>query len=81
MKIFSFLLKKVETTGLAILAVVSLFLLGRNSRLSKKNKALNNINTNQNKTIEIQKKVINVAKNTSSTDIDGNIKRMRERKL
>jgi hypothetical protein len=81
MKIFSFLFSKLETAGLAILAILSLFLLGRNSRLSKKNKALNNINTNQNKTIEIQKKVINVAKNTKSVDVSGNIERMRQDKL
>lgn len=81
MKIFSFLLKKVETTGLAILAVVSLFLLGRNSRLSKKNTELNSANRFANKTIKTQKKVIDVRKNTKPTDIAGNIERMYQDKL
>jgi hypothetical protein len=81
MKIFSFFFGKVERIALAILGTFSLFLLGRNSRLSKKNEELNNANIGQNKTIEIQKKVIDVAKNRKRTDLNGMLKRMRQDKL
>ena len=64
-----------------LLGLFSLFLLGRNSRLSKQNQRLNSNLQGQKQTIEIQKKVINVAKNTKPTDIDGNIERMRKNKL
>lgn len=77
----SYLFQKIEKIALAALGIFSLILVSRNSKLSRQNKRLNRANELQNKTIEIQKKVINVAKNTSSTDIDGNIKRMHERKL
>ena len=81
MKIFSFFFNKAERIILAVLSVFSLFLLGRNSRLSKKNKELNKANIGQNKTIEIQKKVIDVAKNRKRTDLNGMLKRMRQNKL
>ena len=66
---------------MAILAVISFIAFCRNNTLTRKNKELSKANKNQNKTIEVQKKVIEVAKNTKSTDIDGNIERMRQGKL
>ena len=81
MKLFSLLFSKLEYVGLAILSIVSFVVFGRNNVLSRKNQELSKINENQNKTIEVQKKVIEVAKNTKSTDIDGNIERMRKNKL
>lgn len=77
----SFLFQKVEKLALFVLGLFSLFLLGRNSRLSRQNKRLNSNLQGQKQTIEIQKKVINVAKNTKSVDISGNIERMRKNKL
>jgi hypothetical protein len=74
-------LKKIELLAISVLGFLSLFLLGRNSWLSKQNKKLNQDNSNQVKTIDVQKKVINIAKNTKPTDIDGNLKRMRSNKL
>lgn len=74
-------LKKIELLVISALGFLSLVLLGRNSSLSKQNKKLNQENSNQVKTIDAQKRVINVAKNTKPTDIDGNLKRMRSRKL
>lgn len=74
-------LKKIEILAISALGFLSLVLLGRNSSLSKQNKKLNQENSNQVKTIHVQKKIINVAKNTKPTDIDGNLKRMRSRKL
>ena len=72
---------KIKGYCVMLLGLFSLFLLGRNSRLSKQNQRLNSNLQGQKQTIEIQKKVINVAKNTKPTDIDGNIERMRKNKL
>tara|TARA_B110000908_G_C10259981_1_gene458474 strand:+ start:2227 stop:2478 length:252 start_codon:yes stop_codon:yes gene_type:complete len=80
-KMLSIFFKKVELYFIAILGAVSLFLIGRNSNLSKTNKKLNQDNSNQSSVIEVQKKVIHVAKNTKPTDIGGNLERMRQDKL
>lgn len=78
---FNFLFSKLQNIGIAILGIFSLFLLGRNSKLSKKNRELNSAISNQSNVIEIQKKVINVTKNSKPTDINGNIERMRNGKF
>ncbi len=75
------LTKKINLAVFGILGFLSLFLIGRNSKLAKLNESLNRKNKNQNKTIKIQKKVIDVAKNTKPTDIAGNIERMYQDKL
>lgn len=77
----SFLFQKVKNLALFILSLFSLFLLGRNSRLSKQNRRLNSNLQGLSQTIETQKKVINVIKTTKDTDIAGNIKRMQDNKL
>ena len=81
MTTFSFLFTQIEKIGLAILGVFSLFLLGRNSRLSKQNKSLSSDLQGQSQIIDIQKKVIDVTKNTKPTNLDGNLERMRKDKL
>jgi len=81
MIIFSFLFKKIERIGLAIIGLFSLFLLGRNSRLSKQNKTLSSDLQGQSQIIDIQKKVIDVAKNNKHTELNGTIGRMLKDKL
>lgn len=77
----SFLVSKVQGIGLAIIGLFSLFLLGRNSRLSKQNKTLSSDLQGQSQIIDIQKKVIDVAKNNKHTELNGTIGRMRRDKL
>ena len=81
MNIFSFLLGNLKSIGLGIWGIFTLYILGKNSKLSKKNDELNLDVKEQTKTIEIKDKVINVVQNTKPTDIGSNIKRMRNKKL
>lgn len=81
MNIFTFLLSNLRSIGFAIWGIFTLYILGKNSKLSKKNDKLNLDVKEQSKTIEIKDKVISVVQNTKDTDIDGNIKRMRNKKL
>lgn len=77
----NFLVSNLKSIGLGIWGIFTLYILGKNSKLSKKNDKLNLDVKEQAKTIEIKDKVINVVQNTKPTDIDGNIKRMRNQKL
>jgi lysozyme len=77
----NFLLSNLKSIGLSIWGVFTLYILGKNSKLSKQNDELNLDVKEQSKTIEIKDKVINVVQNTKPTDIDGNIERMRNKKL
>jgi hypothetical protein len=78
MGIFSFLFSQGGKILPLIMGAFSLFLMGRNSRLSKENDALNSDVKNQELDLLKKSKVIDVIKNTKSTDIDGNIDRMRK---
>ncbi len=78
---FSFLFKKIETTGLAVLGIFAFIIFGKNSRLKKENDKLTEQVKSSDELVKIQKKVIEVAKNNKPTDIDGNIERMRKDKL
>ena len=77
----NFILSNLKSIGLGIWGVFTLYILGKNSKLSKDNNNLNLSLKEQSKNIEIKDKIINVVQNTKSTDIDGNIKRMRNQKL
>jgi hypothetical protein len=66
--------------GLA-LSMISLFLWSRNKTINKRYEALDSKTKDQAKTIEIQKKIIHVIKNTKPVDLNGNIKRMRDKEL
>jgi len=81
MNIFSFLLSNLKSINLGIWGIFTLYILGKNSKLSKQNDALNLDVKEQARTIAIKDKVINVVQNTKPTGIDGNIKRMRKNKL
>lgn len=78
---FKLFFNKISTTTSIILGCISLFLFGRNAKLSRDNDKLNKDIKKQSKIIDVQEKVINVTKNTKDKPIDGNIKRMRKNKL
>ena len=81
MQILKILTSNFKHLLLLITGFVSLFLLGRNSRLSKQNKTLSSDLQGQSQIIDIQKKVIDVAKNNKRTKLNGNITRMRKDEL
>ena len=87
---FGLLLRKVSNTTIILLVIVNFFLWQNNAVLREKNKALllkehsarlTTQNDNHIQTIEIQKKVIEVVKNTRSVDLATNIKRMYDNEL
>lgn len=84
------LLGRVSNTVIALLAMLNFFLWQHNTFLRAKTKELllkeqNTILSTQNSdqihTIEIQRKVIEVVKNTESVDFDTNLKRMYNNEL
>lgn len=77
----NFVLSNLRSIGFGIWGIFTLYILGRNSKLSKQNDELNLDVKEQAKTITIKDKVINVVQNTKPTDINGNIERMRKNKL
>lgn len=87
---FGLLQRKVSNTTIVLLVIVNFFLWQNNSVLREKNKTLllkehsarlTTQNDNHIHTIEIQKKVIEVVKNTRSVDLATNIKRMYDNEL
>ena len=59
------------------MAVLTLYLVGRNSKLSKQNDSLNKDIMEQSKNIEVKKEVINALREIKDLDINGNVERMR----
>lgn len=81
MQIFKILTAKTESILLLIGGIIGICLFGRNSKLSAQNKKLNAKLQDNAVVIQKQKRVMNVRKNTKPTNIDGNVKRMRQNKL
>lgn len=77
----SFLLSKIELIGVAIIALFGFILQGKNSKLIRENRELMLNNSTQDEIIKAQQEMLHAAKNTKPTDIAGNIKRMRNKKL
>ena len=63
------------------MAVLTLYLVGRNSKLSKQNDSLNKTVLEQSKNIKLKTEFINVIQKTKPCTITGNVKRMRNNKL
>ena len=78
---FLSLFKKISTATETAMGAIMLFLLALCSRLFKKTSVLERENDQKLKVIQKQKKLINVSKNTKPTDIVGNVRRMRKRKI
>jgi predicted RNase H-like nuclease (RuvC/YqgF family) len=55
----------------------TLYLVGKNSKLSKQNDSLNEDIMEQSKNIEVKKEVINALREIKDLDINGNVERMR----
>lgn len=62
---------------LSITALVGLYLLKRNKSLTSENQALIEINIEKDKVINIQQKVLDASEDIKSTDLDGNLDRLR----
>jgi len=77
----NFILSNLKSIGLGIWGIFTIYILGKNSKLSKENDNLNSSLKEQSKNIEIKDKVINVVQNIKATDINGNAERMRKNKL
>ena len=74
---FSFLFANIKSILTTIMAVFTLYLVGRNSKLSKQNDTLNEDIMEQSKNIEVKKEVINALREIKDLDINGNVERMR----
>lgn len=72
----SFLLVNLKNIMVGIVAVFTLFLLRKNKTLTAKNNELQQNNTEKDKVINIQAKVLDASENTKSTDLDGNLERL-----
>ena len=81
MLIWTFLISNLSKIGIGITGILGFFLYGKNSKLTRENKELQQSLESSNRVVEIQNKVINVTQNTKPTDFDGNLQRMRDGKL
>ena len=79
--IWALIFSNLSKIGMGIFGAIGLFLYGKNSKLSQENARLQQDLKANDKIIDIQKKVINVAQNIQPTDFDGNLQRMRDGKL
>ena len=61
----------------SVWGIFTLYLVGRNNKLSKQNDSLNENVLEQSKNIEIKKEVINALREIKDLDINGNVERMR----
>lgn len=59
----------------------TLYLVGKNAKLSKQNETLNKDVIQQSKNIEVKKEIINVIQKTKPSDITGNVERLRNKNL
>lgn len=78
---FSFIFANIKSIGAGLLGLFMFYVLGKNSKLKKENDDLNTTVLNQAKNIEVKKEIINVIQKTKSSNISGNVKRMRDKKL
>lgn len=74
---FNFILINIKSIFTTVMAVLTLYLVGRNSKLSKQNDSLNKDIMEQSKNIEVKKEVINALREIKDLDINGNVERMR----
>lgn len=70
----------INKAGSIIMSFFSLFLLGKNSRLTKENEILKITAQDKDKIIAIQNKVLDATANNQATSPDDAIERMRQNK-
>ena len=78
---FSFIFANIKSIGAGLLGLFMLYIMGKNSKLKKENDDLNVTVLDQAKNIELKGEIIDVVKTVKSTDVTGNVKRMRDKKL
>lgn len=71
----------IKKSYLGILAVFGIFLLRRNSKLTRENEELGNHLRDNEKVIKVQNEVIHALQNNKPADLDTNIKRMHNKEL
>lgn len=76
---FNFKFENLKSFIFGIWGIFTIYLLGKNSKLSKQNDNLNKNVIEQSKNIEIKKEIIDVIQKTKPSNISGNIKRMRNK--
>jgi predicted RNase H-like nuclease (RuvC/YqgF family) len=74
---FNFILSNLKSIGMTIWGLLTLYIVGKNSKLSKQNDSLNKDIIEQSKNIETKKEVINALREIKDLDISGNVERMR----
>jgi hypothetical protein len=75
------LFSNIKTVFTFLAGICTFVLFSKNSRLKKENDKLLEQVKSSDELVKVQKKVIHIAKNTKSTDIDGTLERMRKGKL
>lgn len=78
---FSLLFANLKSILTGLMGIFTIYLIGKNSRLSKQNDNLNKTVIEQSENIKIKKEIINVIQKTKPTNIIGNVERMRNKEL
>ncbi len=78
---FSLIFANMKSIVTGLMGLLTLCLIGRNSKLSKQNDSLNKKVIQQSKNIQVKKEIINVIKKTKPSNITGNVERMRNKGL
>lgn len=81
MPFITLMLGNIRTLAMSAYGLIGLYLFKRNKDLKAEKLETEEDLKQANKTIDIQKKVIDVAANTKPTDFDGNLERMRKDQL
>lgn len=76
MNIFSFLLGNLKSIGLGIWGIFTLYILGKNSKLSKQNDSLKQENLAKEKELAIKKEVLKIEENYKSTSLSAAVNRV-----
>ena len=71
----------INKAGVVVSSFFSLYLLGKNNKLSKENDLLKLQTQEKDKVITIQNKVLDAAYSNTDVDINNNLERMRQNKL
>jgi hypothetical protein len=78
---FNFIFANIKSIVTGLMGLFTLYLVGRNSKLSKQNDSLNKEVIQQSKNIQVKKEIINVIQKTKPSDITGNVERLRNKNL
>lgn len=74
-----FFIAYLKEITLGIVGFFALYLLHRNKTLTQQKEELQTVNTENNKVINIQQKVLDVSENIKPTDLDVNLERLSDK--